>query len=163
MQPRHAIVAFPRDRSSTVTAHGLPTGGDWVVALGEKHGARERAALLVARAATDGAAETAKLSLERWTHIVSVMTRLVTAYNAGFDRDVLSLAEDRSDPDRPVTTILADSEGSPSLEAALEGALICVRSRDAQGMASDAECPLLPDRDDGQTAAYVLRHWMERL
>jgi hypothetical protein len=145
------------------TALDVPMAGDWVVALGEKHGARERAAVLAAGAAADRAAETAKLSLERWTHIVSAMTHMVAAYNAGFDRDVLSLVEDRSDPDRLVTTILADSDGSPSLEAALEGTLICVRGRDAQGMASDAECPLLPDRDDGQTAAYVLRHWMERL
>lgn len=91
------------------------------------------------------------------------MTALITAYNVGFNRNVLDIAEDRSDPDRPIVTIRAGGEGSPSLVAALDGTLICVHSRDADGLSSDTERPLLPERDDERTAAYVLQPWMERL
>jgi hypothetical protein len=137
--------------------------GDWVMTLGKTHGARDRAALLAASAARDGSAAMEKLSLDRWTHIVAAMTRLVSAYNASFEREVLSLADDRAEPSRPVVTIQSGGEGSPSLVAALEGTLICIRSRDAQGQSGHAERPLRADRDDDQTAAYVLQSWMERL
>jgi hypothetical protein len=139
------------------------TGDEWVVTLGRKHGARERAAEEAARAASDRTAVTTKLSLERWTHIVAAMTRLITAYNVSFDRNVLMVTEDRSDPNRPVVTIEAGGDGSPSLTAVLDGTLICVRSRDAGGLSCNRERPLLPDRDDNQTAAYVLQDWMGRL
>lgn len=136
---------------------------EWVVTLGKKHGVRERAAVQAAKAASDRTAATTKLSLDRWTHIVAAMTELVTAYNVSFDRNVLDIAEDRSDPDRPVVTIQASGEGSPSLLAALEGTLICVRTRDGEGFSCNTERALLPERDDEQTAAYVLQPWMERL
>lgn len=131
--------------------------------LGRKHGARERAAVHAATAASGRAAEATRRSLERWTPIVAAMTALVTAYNVGFDRDVLSIVEDRSEPDRPVVTIHTDAEGAPSLVAALEGTLIAVRGRDSGGLSCHAECSLLPERTDAQTAAYVLQHWLERL
>ena len=139
------------------------TGDEWVVTLGKKHGARERAAVQAAKAASDRSEDTTKLSLERWPHIVAAMTHLITAYNVSFDRNVLNLTEDRSDPNRPVVTIQAGGEASPSLVAALDGTLICVRSRDAEGVSCNVERLLLPDRDDDQTAAYVLQHWMDRL
>ena len=133
------------------------------MALGRQHGARERATVLMANTASDGAAEMATLSLARWTHIVAAMSHIVTAYNVGFDRDVLSLVEDRSDPNRPVVTIQAGGESAPSLSAVLEGTLICVRSRDAQGVACEADRRLVSDRDDDQTATYILQDWMQHL
>ena len=139
------------------------TGDEWAVTLGKKHGARERAALQAAKAASDRSEDTTKLSLERWTDIVAAMTHLITAYNVSFDRNVLSVTEDRSDPNRPVVTFEAGGDGSPSLTAVLDGNLICVRSHDAGGLSCNVERPLQPDRDDDQTAAYVLQDWMGRL
>ena len=137
--------------------------GDWAATLGKEHGARARLAELTARAADDTAAEIAAQSLERWTHIVGAMTQFVSAYNRAFDRDVLSVAEDRSDPNRPVVTVQAGADAAPSLHAALEGSLICVRSSNAEGVSCEKEYRLRRDRDDEQTAAYVLQCWMERL
>ncbi len=137
--------------------------GDWVLALGKKHDARERAAELATRATHEGAVEIANRSLERWTHIVAAMTQIAGAYNSAFDRTVLSVAEDRTVPDRPTVTIQAGGQGTPSLMAGLEGTLICVRSRDAQGLSCETAHALRPDRDDDQTAAYVLQHWMQCL
>ena len=139
-----------------------PAAGEWVVTLGKTHGTRERAAVLAAGAARDEREAVATLSAERWPHIVAAITRLVSAYNVSFERDVLSVVEDRSDANRPVVTIQSAGEGSPSLVAALEGTLICVRSR-AQGLLWNADRPLRADHSDDQAAAYVLQHWMERL
>ena len=139
------------------------TGDEWAVTLGRKHGTRERAAVQAAKAASDRSADTTKLSLERWPHIVAAMTHLITAYNVSFDRPVLNLTEDRSDPDRPVVTIQGGGEAAPSLAATLDGTLICVRSRDAEGVSCSVERLLLPDRDDDQMAAYVVQDWMARL
>lgn len=136
---------------------------EWVVTLGKKHGVRERRAVEAATAASNRDAEATKLWLGRWTNIVAAMTKLITTYNVSFDRNVLDIAEDRSDPDRPVATIQASGEGSPSLIAALEGTLICVRSRDGDGLSCNTERRLMSDRDDEQTAAYVLQPWLERL
>jgi hypothetical protein len=139
------------------------TGDEWAVILGRKHGARGRAAIQAAKAASDQDEDTTKLSLERWPHIVAAMTHLITAYNVSFNRNVLNLTEDRSDPNRPVVTIEAGGDGSPSLAALLDSNVICIRSRDAGGLSCNVERPLLRDRDDDQTAAYVLQDWMGRL
>ena len=134
-----------------------------MVTLGKEHGTRVRAAELTTRAARDAAANISTQSLDRWTHIVAAMTRIVGAYNSAFERQVLNLVEDRTDPDRPVVTIQAGADALPSLLAALDGPLICVRSRDARGVPCETEFRLSPDRDDDQTATYVLQQWMERL
>ena len=139
------------------------TGDEWAVTLGRKHGTRERAAVQAAKAAFDRSANTTKLSLERWPHIVAAMTHLISVYNVSFDRNVLNLTEDRSDPNRPVVTIQTAGEVSPSLVAALDGNLICVGSRDAEGVSCNVERLLLPDRDDDQMAVYLLQDWMARL
>lgn len=139
------------------------TGDEWAVTLGQKHGTRERAAVQAAKAAADRSADATKLSLGRWPHIVAAMTHLITAYNLSFDRNVLTLTEDRSAPNRPVVTIQAGGEVTPSLVAALDGNLICIRSRDARGVSCNVERLLLPDRDDDEMAAYVLQDWMARL
>ncbi len=134
-----------------------------MVTLGKEHGERVRAAELTARTERDVTAETSTQSLERWTRIVAVMTRMVGAYNVALERQLLTVAEDRSDPDRPSFTIQTGADASPSLSASLDGPLICVRSRDARGVSYTTEFRLSPDRDDDQTATYVLQQWMERL
>jgi hypothetical protein len=139
--------------------------GDWVAILGKKHGARQRAAEAVARAADQGAAAMSTQCLERWPRIIAAITQIVDEYNVAFDREVLSAAENRSDPVRPAIAIQtgADADAFPSLLASLEGTLICVRSRDAAGISCETESPLRADRNDDETAAYVLKSWIERL
>lgn len=137
--------------------------GGWATKLGSKHGARERNELLTARTARDNAAEVVNASLERWTLVVAAMAQLVKVYNEAYDRDVLSVVEDRTARDGPMVTIQAGEEGGPSLLATLEGTLICVRMVDREGLARETELPLRRDRDDDETAAYILRNWMERL
>jgi hypothetical protein len=159
--------AWVRDPEGTPLSTSRPskvaTTDDWVITLGTAHGARERAAVQTAGTARDERAAMAALALERWTHIVAAMTRLVSAYNVSFGRDILRAAEDRSDATRPVMTISSGDEGSPSLVAALEGTLICVCSRGTQGLLWDVQRPLVAGRDDDQTAAYILQQWMEQL
>jgi hypothetical protein len=149
--------------TATVNAAGAVMTRTWMVSLGRKHGAREREAALAAQADRNAAGEMATLCLERWPRIVAAITCAVGAYNAGFERDVLSVVEDQSVADRPVVRIEAGAEARPSLVAALESAIICVRSRDAQGVSRETEYPLHAGLDDAQTAAYVLQQWMERL
>jgi hypothetical protein len=127
--------------------------GDWAEELGQKHGAREQAAVLATRTTREGAAESVRVSLERWTRIVAAVRHLVGAYNAGVEREVIRVVEDRSVPSRPSVTIHLGGEDDPSLLAALEGAVICVRSRDAGRGARDGTRALRPDRGDEQTAA----------
>lgn len=136
-----------------------------MVTLGKKHRARERAAQLAARAARQEAVQLVTQCRERWTHIVVAIAEIVAAYNVAFDRDALTIAEDGSDPHRPAVTVqgVGESRTFPSLLASLEGTLICVRSRDAEGLSCETEYRLRPDRDDAQTAAYILQRWMERL
>ena len=155
MQPHHSGAPGAR--------HDSANARNWVATLGQKHGARERAAALAARAALDGDADGLTLARERWFGIVAAMRRLAGLYNIAFDRDVLAVVDDRSDADRPVVTVRADGSDAPSLEAVLEGTLICVRCSDAQGQWVEMEHRLRADRDDEQTAAYVLQHWMEPL
>jgi hypothetical protein len=138
---------------------------DWAAALGDKHGARERAAQVAARTSRDEAASSRSQALARWTRIVAAMTGILRGYNAAFHRDVLSIADTPSNPGEAAVLIQAgaDAEPGPSLRASLEGTLICVRGRDADGTTFHTEFPLQPDRDDDQTAGYILRRWMERL
>ena len=77
-------------------------------------------------------------------------------------REVLSVAEDRAVSDCPTVTIQS-GDGGPSRLATLEGTLICVHTRDREGLSRQAEHPFRYERSDEETAAYVLRPWLERL
>jgi len=130
--------------------------------LGQQHGARARVATLASEATRDAAVEHAHMALARWPRIVQAMTRLVAAYNSGFGREILNIAEDRSIPRRPVVTIRAGGADAPSLVVTLDESVLCGR-RDAGGLRCETEYRLRPDRSDDETAAYVLQHWMEHL
>jgi len=136
----------------------------WLITLGQKHGARVRAAEQAAVATHDGGAARAAECLKRWVHIAGAMTRVVGEYNVAFGSEALRVSEDRSDPAQPVLTIVqVGGSDVPSLVAALEGTLVTVRSRDGQGLSYEAECAIVPDRDNERTAAYILQPWLERL
>jgi hypothetical protein len=142
---------------------GPVTGDDWAGRLGRKHASREHAAAAAAQAARDSAAEMVGRCRERWARIVAAITNLAGAYNAGFDRHILYVTEDRAVPDRPSITIQAGGDGGPSLLAALEGTSISVRTSGEQGPSRETEHALHFGRSDDETAAYVVRDWMERL
>lgn len=131
----------------------------WAQLLGNARHTRDaRAAQATALQENDAARSTA-MSAERWPGIVGGIRRLVDAYNAGAGRVILTV-EERSD-ERTVT-IAAGCEG-PSLTAALEETLVCIRASDAGGVSRSSEVRLRRDRGNDATAAYVLQNWMQRL
>jgi hypothetical protein len=134
--------------------------GHWARALGEARHDRDEGADRAATSTRDEDTRVAAVSTGRWTAIVSAMRVLTDAYNTGAKRIVLNLTE-QSRPS--AVTIAATGEGEPSITAVLEGTLICVQARDADGDRRISEIRLHPERDDAATAAYVLQHWMQRL
>ena len=132
---------------------------DWARSLGEKHGARARTAALAGRARRERAAEMLEACQDQWTSVVAAIRSLVATYNAGFERDVLQVIEERPG----VVKIQTGDEAGPSLLAALEDSRIAVRWIDSQGVACDTEQPLRPERSPHDTAAYLLQNWMARL
>ena len=152
-----------RLRQDTHDGVALLMAASWAATLGERHGARARAATLAARATRDAAADSVTVALLRWPRIVEAMTLLVDAYNTAFESEVLDIAEDRSVTSRPVVTIRAAGAGDQSLVVTLEDSVICAR-RSHSGVAScETAYDLRADRGDDETAAYVLQHWMEHL
>ena len=135
----------------------------WAANLGQQHGARARATELALRATRDAAVDGETRALSRWPRIVEAMTRLVTAYNTAFGRESLNISEDRSVTNRPVVTIRAGGADAPSLVVTLEESVLCARRSDSGGLSRETEYRLRDDRDDDETAAYVLQHWMEHL
>ena len=135
----------------------------WAAALGRQHGARARDAQLASQATHTAAVESASTALSRWPRIVDAMTRLVAAYNTGFESETLHIAEDLSIPSRPVVTIRAAGADAPALVVTLEESMICTRRSDSGDQSCETEYRLRADRGDDETAAYVLQHWMEHL
>lgn len=131
----------------------------WAHRLGEEHQGRDERAAQTTTSQDEDAARTSAVSAERWPGIVAGIRRLVDAYNAGAGHALLNVEEES---DEPTVTIAAGGEG-PSLTAALEDTLVCVRARDADGASHSSEVRLRPDRGDDATAAYVLQNWMQRL
>jgi len=134
----------------------------WAATLGQQHGARARAADLATQAAHTAAVNSADMAVLRWPRIVEAMARLVTAYNTGFESEVLKIVEDQS-ASRPVVTIRTGGADDQSLVVTLEESVICARRSDAGVVSCETEQRLRADRDDDETAAYVLQHWMEHL
>jgi len=135
----------------------------WAATLGQQHGARARAAELASLATRDAAVDDVTMALSRWPRIVEAMTRLVAAYNTGFERETLTIAEDQALPSRPAVTIRASGTDAPLLVVTLEESVMCARHCDSGDRSRETEYRLRADRNDDETAAYVLQDWMEHL
>jgi len=128
--------------------------------LGHARRDREDSAAQLARSQQADAAHAAALSTDRWVRIVAAIRQQAEAYNDGARRVLLNVIEQ---PGELTVTVAVRGEGEPSLTATLDGTFICMRGRDALGIAHAAEFRLHSDRGDDATAAYLLRNWMERL
>ena len=82
-----------------------------------------------------------RVSAERWTAVVAVCGSWSMATTRGAGRVVLSVEE----PDEPTVMIAVGREG-PSLTAAREDTLICVRASDAYGVSTRLNSDCVPDR-----------------
>lgn len=138
-------------------------GGDWALRLGQRQRTREEAAACVARAEHEAADRVLVETRVRWLLVVDAITSLIAAYNSGAGRPVLTLAKDLGPSDGALIAVESNNEEHPFLSARLEGALICVSARDAQGVSYHGEHRMISDRSDEATAAYLLQNWMERL
>lgn len=132
----------------------------WAQRLGHARRDRDASAAQLARSQQADAAHAAALSTDRWVRIVAAIRRQAEAYNAGAHRVVLNVVEQSGES---TVTVAAGGEGMPYLAATLEGTFICMKGRDALGIAHAREFRLRSDRGDDATAAYVLQNWMERL
>ena len=136
---------------------------DWAARLGRKHGAREEASAQAAHAVRASAAQAEAAARARWTPMVGAVKRLVASYNAGAGRELLTVVEDLTVPDRPSVAIASSGGNAASLVASLEDTLICVSVRSAQGASRASMHHMHPHHSDEQAAAYLLQDWMERL
>ncbi len=138
-------------------------GREWAVRLGQRHRAREETAAHTARAEHEAADRTLAETRGRWPLLVRAISCLVAAYNSGVGRSVLVVSHDLDSSEQAVVTVESSNEGHPFLSATLEGALIDVSARDADGISYHREFSMVPNRNDERTAAYLLQNWMERL
>jgi hypothetical protein len=136
-----------------------PDVTQWAHGLGKARSARDKQVAQTTRFQEEHTVRTTAVSAERWRGVVAGIRRLVDAYNEGAGRAILSVEEES---DEPTVTIAAGHDG-PSLTAALEDTLVCVRAHDADGASRTSEVRVRPDRGDDATAAYVLQNWMQRL
>lgn len=133
---------------------------EWANRLGQQHSARDESVARLAMSQEERTTQAVAVSVERWVTIVEAMRRLTVAYNAGANRPVLNVVEQSG---QPAVTVTAGGEGAPYLTAALEETTVCMRSRDAVGIAYATDFLLRRDRDDDATAAYLLQNWMQHL
>ncbi len=133
---------------------------DWARRLGEARHTRDDAAAHDARVKEEDAARQVADSTGRWAVIVAGIRRLADAYNAGAGRAVLTIVEQ---PGQVTIAVAPASSETASLTAALEGTLICLHCRDADGILRTSEVRMLDDRTDAATAAYLVQNWMQRL
>jgi len=98
--------------------------------------------------------------LQRWPAVVEAVRVLVARYNEGTGLDTLTVIEDAVNP---IITIVSIAIGPGSLIMALEGADVSVHTRDAQATATGGARLVTLDRNDEETAEYLVRNWMEQL
>ena len=139
------------------------TADNWAGDLGRKYKAQEESAALTVHAAHERTERMIATAQARWVRIVEAIKSLVAGYNAGAGHEVLKVVEERPAPDGPVVRIGSGGEEGPFLSATLEGLLICVCTRDGQGVLERTECSLRPDRSDDRTAAYLIQNWLTRI
>jgi hypothetical protein len=132
----------------------------WSRAFGEKHGQRDRAVAVDAQARVDDEQQRLAAGVERWPAIVAAMRNLVEGYNEGAGLDAVTLVEDLATPGVTLETAPAGSRG---LVIALDGSELSVRSRGGPDDPLSSPHWVSLNRTDENTAAYLLRDWLERL
>ena len=128
--------------------------------LGEKHGSIDRAASLKTQALDAQQNERHVECLQRWPRIVEAMRTLIAAYNEGAGVAVLTFLEDS---ERRGVTLESVRRGRGSLVMTLDGADVCVRTRDSETDASHGVRWVSLSRTDEQAAEYLLRNWIEQI
>jgi hypothetical protein len=126
--------------------------------MGEKHGQRDRAASLEAQALVDLEHTRHEACLQRWPTLVAALTAVVESYNEGAGVDAVTLVQDAT---QPVVTLAPARDRDHRLTIALDGVDLAVRNG-GTGSVSGTKWVTL-DRTDEDTAAYLLRDWLERL
>jgi len=136
------------------------TSTDWFRELGEKHGRRDRALAVDARARVDAERQGRAACIERWPAIVAAMRSLVDSYNEGAGLDTVTVVEDLA---MPGATIETASDGGRAVVVALDGSELTVRTRRGPDDPLSGPYWVSLNRTDENAAAYLLRDWLERL
>ena len=136
------------------------TTHDWARRIGENHGRRDRAASLRAQMLVDLEHERHAACLQRWPAIVAAMRTLVASYNEGAGPGTLTLTEDL--PTHGVT-LACTNNGVSRLVMTLDGADVSVRTRNEHAAPVNSTYWVSLNRTDEETAAYLVRNWMEQL
>jgi hypothetical protein len=130
----------------------------WSREVGEKNGRRDRAASLHAQALVELEHQRHEACLQRWPALVAALTALVASYNDGAGLDAVTLVEDAT---QPGVTLAPAGNRDHRLTIALDGGDLAVRNG-STGSVNGTKWVTL-DRTDEETAAYLLRDWLERL
>jgi len=133
---------------------------DWSRRMGENHGLRDRAASLQTQTLVDLERERHTACLQRWPAIVAAMRTLVASYNEGAGPGTLTLTEDSV---KHGVTLESTNNGRSALVMTLDGADVCVRTRNGHADPVNGTRWVSLNRTDEDAAAYLLRNWMEQL
>ena len=136
---------------------------DWSREIGEKHGHRDRAAALEVQAAVAVEHQQHAACLERWPAIVAAMKSVVASYNDGAGLEAVTLVEDLVNTENAGVTVASVTNGRRALVIALDGSDVTVRTRSGPDDSLSRTQWVNLDRTDENTAAYLLRDWLERL
>jgi hypothetical protein len=130
----------------------------WSRDLGEKHGQRDRAASLQAQALGELEQQRHEACLQRWPTLVAALTAVVGSYNEGAGLDAVTLVEDAT---QPGVTLAPAGNRDHRLIIVLDGVDLAVRNGASDSVNGTRWVTF--DRTDEDTAAYLLRDWLERL
>ena len=160
----HAVLTMtPRlTRGNNQSAGQANATNDYYRRLGASYRRRGDAVRRSARRIEerDGARQLA--CYRRWPAIVDAMRTLISHYNDGAGREIVTLAEGATERDRePTVTVTAC--GRRTLVIALEGADVWVRASQTPNGRVQGERWIGLNRTDEATANYVLQNWLEEL
>lgn len=134
---------------------------DWPRQIGEKHQRRDCAASRGAQAIVDGEHERRTACRLRWPMILVAIKALTEEYNAGFGLDAVVVVEG-SDLEHPSVTLESVVSEHSTLGIAVDGSELLVRTRGAVDSSESTRWVAL-NRNDEDTAAYLVQDWMQRL
>lgn len=134
---------------------------DWPRQIGEKHQRRDGAASRRAQAIVDDEHERRAACRRRWPTIVAAIRALTEEYNAGFGVEAVAVVEG-SDLEQPSVTLESVVSEHSTLAITLDGSELFVR-RSGGVDSSESTRWVALNRNDEDTAAYLVQDWMQRL